>query len=171
MANDDPLAAMAGLVAIVVVWNQPFYPLYVWWVAGPVVWPPFYTFFSPAFFAAVPWVARRSSFAGRLMLPLVGIGNTLVTTKVFGIEAGVETFLIPIALLGVVLMRPAERWYGLGIAGLCFAAFFWLHDRYGPPVHVYGPEELAALLSMNALSAGCLTVFVGLLVAGQMRPR
>lgn len=171
LEHEDPRVAMASLVAVVVVWNQPFYPLYVWWVAGPEIGPSWYTFLSTPFFAAVPFVARRSGLAARLLLLAAGIGNTLSTTKVFGLPAGVEVFFIPCALLGVVLFGPRERWIGLAVAGFCLAAFLGLRDAYGDPVHVYSAEQYAALLSMNAVSAGCLAVFVGLLASSRMRER
>src|ERR1700710_279825 len=49
-ADDDPLVATANLVALVVLWNQPFYPLYVYWSFGPDIAPTFYTFLSTPFF-------------------------------------------------------------------------------------------------------------------------
>ncbi len=38
-ANDDPLAAAAATIALIVVGNQPFYPLYLHAIAGPAAWP------------------------------------------------------------------------------------------------------------------------------------
>ncbi len=163
-ADDDPLVATANLVALVVLWNQPFYPLYVHWAVGPDIAPTFYTFLSTPFFLAVPALARVNSRAGRALLPLAGIGNTVLSAKVFGVASGVEIFLLPCVLLGFVLFRPAERIIAIGIAIVGMLAFMVLHGRYGAPVHLYSVEEYASFLKMNALSAGTLTVFIGLLV-------
>ena len=57
--HDDPLVATANLVALVVLWNQPFYPLYVYWPVGPDIAPSFYTFLSTPFFLGVPALAAR----------------------------------------------------------------------------------------------------------------
>jgi len=165
-AHDDPLVATANLVAIVVLWNQPFYPLYVYWAVGPDIAPTFYTFLSTPFFLAVPALARVNSRAGRALLPLAGIGNTVLSAKVFGIASGVEIFLLPCVLLGFVLFRPAERIIAIGIAIVGVLAFMVLHGRYGAPVHLYSVEEYAGFLRMNALSSGTLTAFIGLLVMG-----
>ncbi|TPM37007.1 hypothetical protein FJ967_18035 [Mesorhizobium sp. B2-3-4] len=163
-AHDDPLVATANLVALVVLWNQPFYPLYVYWSVGPDIAPAFYTFISTPFFLAVPALARVNSRAGRALLPLAGIGNTMLSAKVFGVASGVEVFLLPCILLCFVLFRPGERAVSIVIAAIGMLAFTALHGRYGEPVHLYSTEEYAGFLKMNALSAGTLTAFIGLLV-------
>jgi hypothetical protein len=163
-AHEDPLVATANLVALVVLWNQPFYPLYVYWAVGPDIAPTFYTFLSTPFFLAVPALARVSSPAGRALLPLAGIGNTVLSAKVFGVASGVEIFLLPCVLLGFVLFRPGERVVAIVIAVVGMLAFTVMHGRYGAPVHLYSAEEYAGFLKMNALSAGTLTAFIGLLV-------
>lgn len=78
-AHDDPMVAACNLVALVVASNQPFYPLYVYWAVSDHVWPTFLTFLSTPFFLAVPAVARRYSKTGRALLPLAGIGNTILS--------------------------------------------------------------------------------------------
>ncbi len=162
--HDDPLVATADLVALVVLWNQPFYPLYVYWSVGPDIAPSFYTFLSTPFFLAVPAVARVNGRAGRALLPLVGIGNTMLSAKVFGVASGVEIFLLPCVLLGFVLFRPGERIIAIAIAAVVMLAFTVLHGRYGAPVHLYSTKEYAGFLKVNAFSAGTLTAFIGLLV-------
>lgn len=165
--HDDPPTAMANLVALVVVWNQPFYPLYILWGVSPVIWPAYFTFLSTPFFAAVPAVSRRSATGGRVLLCLAGLGNTALSAKVFGVASGVETFLIPCALLAVVLFRPKERLIALALVALALGAYL-LRGHYGAPAHVYSTEEYEALFKLNALSVATLTVFIGLLVAGRM---
>lgn len=167
VAHDDPPTAMANLVALVIVWNQPFYPLYILWGVSPVIWPSFFTFLSTPLFAAVPAISRRSPLAGRVLLCLAGIGNTALSAKVFGVQSGVEIFLIPCALLAVVLFRPTERVWAFGLVGLAFGVYL-LRGWYGAPVHLYAEAEYAALVTLNVLSVATLTVFIGLLVAGRI---
>lgn len=166
-AHDDAATAMANLVALVVVSNQPFYPLYILWGVSQVIWPALFTFLSTPFFAAVPALSRRSPLAGRVLLCLAGIGNTALSAKVFGTASGVEMFLIPCALLAVVLFRPKERAVSVALLALAVGVYL-LRGSYGAPAHAYSAEEYAALVKLNALSVATLTLFVGLLVAGRI---
>jgi len=166
-AHDDPPTAMANLVALVVAWNQPFYPLYILWGVSPVIWPAYFTFLSTPFFAAVPAVSRRTAIGGRVLLCLAGLGNTALSAKVFGVASGVEIFLIPCALLAVVLFRPKERAISYALVALAVGIYL-LRGHYGEPVHLYSADEYAALFKLNALSVATLTVFIGLLAAGRI---
>lgn len=163
--HDDPLVAAANLIALVVVSNQPFYPLYVWWVVGPEIAPTYWTFLSTPFFLAVPAVSRFNPLAGRALLPLTGIANAALSAWAFGVASGVELFLIPCVLIGFALFRPRERPVRLVLAALAFAVYA-LRDRYGAPFHVYTAEEYAGFLSLNAISVATLTAFVGLILSG-----
>jgi len=165
-AHDDPLVAAGNWIALVVASNQPFYPLYLYPIVGDRLAPALLTFLSTPFFAAVPAVSRRYPVAGRAVLPLVGIANVVVSAKALGIASGVEMFLIPCALLGACLFRPSERIAGLSIVGVALATYLVLHDRYGAPIGQYSAAEYSSLFALNAVSAGTLTVFVGLLLAG-----
>lgn len=170
-AHDDPLVATANTIALVVVSNQPFYPLYLYWLVGPDVAPSYWLFLSTPLFAAVPAISRLNTVAGRVLLPLAGIANTMLSAKAFGVASGVEMFLIPCVLIGFVVFRPSERIIGLAIAGLAFLIFTMLHGNYGQPVHLYTPEEYESFVKLNATSVGTLTAFVGLLVAGLISQR
>jgi hypothetical protein len=165
-AHDDPLVAAGNWIALVVVSNQPFYPLYLYAIVGDRLAPSLLTFLSTPFFAAVPAVSRRHPVAGRAMLPLIGIANVMVSAKAMGVSSGVEMFLIPCALIAASLFRPSERKVGLPIVGVALATYVFLHGRYGAPLGDYSATEYSALLSLNAVSAATLSVFVGLLLAG-----
>jgi hypothetical protein len=170
-AHDDPLVATANLIALVVVSNQPFYPLYLCWFVGPDIAPSMWLFLSTPLFAAVPALGRINTVTGRALLPLAGIANTMLSAKVFGVASGVEIFLIPCVLIGFVVFRPRERLFAIATAGLAFLVFSVLHGRYGAPVHAYSSDEYASFLKLNATSAGTLTAFVGLLVSGLIGER
>jgi hypothetical protein len=164
-ANPDPLAAAANLVALVVVGNQPFYPLYIRWLVGPDIAPAFWTFLSTPFFAAVPWVARRNGLAGRVMMVVVGSLNSFFCVKIFGEASGTALFLFPCLALGGLLFRKGERLVSLALLGAILAGLAFLHGHYGPPLHVYTAEEYADFFQMNALSVATLTAFIGLTFA------
>jgi hypothetical protein len=166
IAHPDGLTATANLVAVIIAWNTPFYPLYVWWAAGASGMPwALLSLCSLPFFAAIPALSRRSSRAGRIALPVVGTVNTLFCTWLLGEPAGEQLFLLPCATLGAMLFRPAERVPMLGLAVLPLVAYVALEGRYPAPPHQYDAGQYQALLSMNALSVGCLTIFLGLLFA------
>ena len=164
-ADPDPLVTAGNLIAVVVAWNQPFYPLYLYLVVGEDIGVSFFTFLSTPFFAAVPAVARRHSLAGRALLPLTGMANTVMCAKLFGEASGVELFLAPCVMIAAMLFRRSERLVMLALVGLGLLAYVGLHGRYGAPFHLYTAEEYSRFLSLNALSVGSLTAFVGLTFA------
>jgi len=163
---DDPLVASANTVALVVGWNTPFYPLYVWWAAGPSGMPyALATLCSLPFFFAVPEVTRRAPRAGRAMLPIVGSANSVFCTWLLGAGSGTELFHLPCILLGGLLFRRSERLWQLGVIGLPMVAVFALHGRYGAPPHEYTAAQYEALFSMNLFSVVTLFGFLALLFA------
>lgn len=167
---EDPLAGIAATVALVVVGNQPFYPLYLHAIAGLAAWPVWLTLLSTPFFLAVPAVARRSSLAGRLLLPVVGVANTLIAIKAVGRDSGLELFLVPCALLAAVLVRPQERLLSLPVLALPFVAYVWLVDRLGPSLVTFPADQQASMLVVNAVSVGSLVTLVGVLVSRLVAP-
>lgn len=160
--HPDPLVASSNFIALLVASNQPFYPLYLWWLVSTDIAPAFGTFLSTPFFLAVPALARRSTLAARALLPLTGICNTVLCAKLFGVHSAVEIFLIPCAVLALLLFRPGERVVGFAIAGLAFLCFLLLHGRYGAPAVAYTAAEYEALMRLNAVSAAALTTCVAL---------
>lgn len=166
-AHDDPLTGAANWIALVVAWNQPFYPLYLWAVVGVgEVAPSFLTFLSTPFFLAVPAVAKRYPLAARVMLPLTGIANGVLSAKAFGIGSGVEIFLVPCALIGAALFRPSERPVGLVVVALSASAYFIPARFLGQPLAVYSAADISGMVGLNVLSASTLVVFIGLLLSG-----
>ena len=164
-ANPDPLANVAGTIAFVVACNQPFYPLYLYAIAGTEAWPSWLTLLSTPFFLAVPVVARRNSLAGRAILPLAGIANTVLSVKLIGTASGVELFLVPCLLLGAILFRPSERAIMIPIVSLPFVAYIGLDWNLGPPLQLYSVDEYSSIFSVHALSVAALTVLIGLLLS------
>jgi hypothetical protein len=160
-AHPDPRPAIANTVALVVVSNQPFYPLYLYGAVSPVIGPSYLTFLSTPLFAAVPAAMRHSSLLGRSLLLAAGIGNTLLCRFAFGPGSGVEAFLFPCLMLALLLFRRCERAFALGFAGLVFLAYLLPASLFGAPLHLYEPGEYAALQRLNFLSAASLTALIG----------
>lgn len=160
-AHPDPRSAVANTVALVIVSNQPFYPLYLHWAVSPVIAPSYVTFLSTPFFAAVPVLMRRASLLGRVLLLVAGIGNTLLCRVAFGAGSGVEAFLFPCLMLALMLFRRSERSIALVFVALAFAAYLLPAATLGAPLHVYEPREYEALQRLNFLSAASLTVLIG----------
>ena len=167
-AHPDPRAAIANTIALVIVSNQPFYPLYLHWAVAPVVTPSYVTFLSTPLFAAVPGVVRRNSLLGRALLLVAGIGNTLLCRVAFGAGSGVEVFLFPCLVLALMLFRRSERAFALGFIALAVAAYLLPAACLGTPIHLYEIDEYAALQRLNFLSAASLTALIAWLFAGRL---
>lgn len=165
----DPRAALAAKVALLVALNQPFYPLYFYWSVSHVVLPACLTFLSTPFFAAVPFVTKRSRLAGSILLLLAGLGNTLLCRIVFGPASGVDVFLLPCLVLATLLFRHPERRYALAFVAAAFAIYLLPDAMLPAPMHIYGAEEHAALRRLNFLSAAGLTAMIPVLFSGADR--
>ncbi|BAM93219.1 conserved membrane hypothetical protein [Bradyrhizobium oligotrophicum S58] len=168
---DDPQSDIAAKVALVIVSNQPFYPLYLHAIAGPAAWPAWLTLLTTPFFAAVPALARRNPFAGRALMVMTGTANTLFGVKLFGTHSGVELFLIPCALLGALLFRPDERIRSLPLLTLPIMSYLLIDSRLGTAVMKVADTDYTSLIAINATSAGAVTVLIGMLAAARMMTR
>lgn len=163
MTGEDggPRTQAAVAVAWLIVSNKPFYPLYVWYLAGaPAALASLWTIATAPLYVVVPLLARRSGALARLALPAAGLLDTLFATKLFGAAAGTELFLFPCALLGVVAFAPGEFRRSRALVGAVFLAFAALHGRYGAALGGFSPEKAALLFDLNAYSAAALTFFV-----------
>jgi len=166
-AHEEPLAAAGNKVALMLAGNTPFYPLYVAWLAGSdgMPWLLMTQLVFP-FFLAVPAIARRQPLLGRMTLCLVGTANTVLGTWLLGEKAGVELFLVPCITLASLLFGAGERGLMPLLAALPLGAYYFLHGHYGTPPHLYAEESYAALFSMNAISVGTLSIFLGIVFSG-----
>jgi hypothetical protein len=159
-AHPDQRTALANLVAMLIVSNQPFYPLYVYWLVGAPAWVTFVSFLSTPFFFAVPAIARRNALAGRVLACMAGTLNTAVCVWVIGEASGVAMFYFACILIGVLLFRGSE-WIAMAFCtGLPMAAFWFLRNA-GTPLHVFSAPEYASLVTLHAVSVGSLIAFVG----------
>lgn len=174
-AHPDPLVSTGNFVSLLVASGQPFYPFYVYWLVGEPITPTLFTFLSTPFFLAVPAVSRISSIAGRALLPLTGIANTVLCAKLFGVASAVEMFLVPSVLLALLLFRPSERLIAYALAAIGFGVYFFMGDAYGAPFHTYTAEQYEAFARLNTMSALTLSgvvalIFSNLLADAERRP-
>ncbi|WP_420103461.1 hypothetical protein [Bosea sp. (in: a-proteobacteria)] len=160
-SHPDGRTALANTVALVILSNQPFYPLYLRWAVSPVIWPSFLTFLSTPLFLAAPLLARRSALLGRGVMLAAGIGNTLLCIAAFGAASGVAVFLFPCLILSMLLFMPERRGLALGFAALCFAILLAPIEQFIEPLHHYTADEYAAFQRLNLLSAASLTALIG----------
>ena len=169
--NPDSLAKTAGTISLVVASNQPFYPLYLYAIVGQQAWPSWFTLLTTPFFIAVPAVARRHSLAGRAMLPIVGVANTVLCVKLIGLATAVELFLLPCILLATILFRPAERIVTIPVLVAPFAAYLALDGKLGAPLQLFGVESYSSIIVLHAFSVASLTALIGILFASILPPR
>jgi hypothetical protein len=158
-AHPDPLTAACNRVALLVASNQPFYPLYLWWIVGGDWRVACWTFLSTPFVAGVPAVARRNALAGRAMLPLTGIANGILSGKAFGEPSGVALFLIPCGLIACLAFRRNEWRVGAALLVLTAIAGL-LHGHYGMPLGRFDASEYVHFRRLNAISVATLSVLI-----------
>ena len=164
-AAQDPKVATSNLIAMVLAWNTPFYPLYVQVSAGAsmasAAW---FTAIAFPVFLAVPAVSRRHALASRVMLAVGATANTVFCTWLLGEASGTQLFLLPSIALALLLFHPTERALMSAFTGLPIVVGLVLHGRYpASPVSCAG-EACSGLLWLNIISVICLFGFFGLLV-------
>jgi len=166
-SNDDPLTAAGNKVALVLAGNTPFYPMYVVGLAGSDGMPALLmTLFAFPVFVMVPAISRRYPLLGRATLSLAGTVNTVFCTWLLGERSGTELFLIPCITLASLLFGGGERFLMLLLAALPLGAYILLHGYFGTPPHIYQDGAYSALFSMNAISVGTLSIFLGIVFSG-----
>lgn len=164
LAHPDPLAVAGNLVALMVGSNQPLYPLTLYWLTGADVTGTFLCFLSAPIFLAVPFVARRSSLGGRVMLVVVGAVDTFISIKIYGAAGGNELYLGPCILLSTMLFRWRERWLAFGLTAAILAGLFILHGSYGASYLAWSAKDYAIMMELNIVYVAILTAFTGLSV-------
>lgn len=169
--NPDPVAKVAGTVALVVASNQPFYPLYLYAIVGKQAWPALLTLLTTPLFLAVPAVARRHSLAGRAMLPIVGVANTVFCVKLIGLATAVELFMLPCILLAAILFRTSERRTMVPVLLVPFAAYFFLDSRLGASLQTFDASSYASIIALHAVSVASLTALIGFMFASMLSDR
>ncbi len=159
LGNGDSRIAACNLLAFVVGGNQPFYPLYVWGLVGTGVFASCCVLLSVPLFLAVPSITRRSPNAGKALLPLAGIANTVICAIVLGVGTGVEVFLIPCALIAALAFGHGESRWSLSLIAITAGAYS-LHQSYPAPLVDFTRDQQQHLAKLNFLSMITLCLFV-----------
>ena len=159
LASSDPRVAACNVLGFVVGNNQPFFPLYVAWLAPRAAWLSCWAIVSLPFFLAVPWATRRHRAAGKALLPVTGIANIVLCSQILGLAAGLVWLLVPCVLIAALAFRRGEtRWL---IAMVAFAiAGFAVCKLHPAAIAPLSPFEQARLARLNLGSAGALCLFV-----------
>jgi hypothetical protein len=169
--NPDPRLAAAASVALIIFGNQPFYPLYVYAVVGPKAWPSMLTWISAPFFAAVPWLCRRTPLKGVLILMSASVANTYVTAMALGTGTWVELFYVPCAALAPLLLRKEQARVGYGFClGAIALGLALAHGGSGSGLVALDASELKSLARINAFSVVSL-LFVFAIMAWRIRQK
>ena len=165
----DELAAATVTVAWVIVANKPFYPLYIWWLVGSGVQASLGTLIAMPLFFVLPFLARRYPLGVRVGLPLIGMLDTLLATKLFGQSSGAALFFAPCIMLVALSFRASEKWWQRGLSAFLFVVFALNYDTPGAPLHIWPDAEIATLFSINAFAVASLMAFIAIRYAGSER--
>lgn len=166
-AHPDPATRVANTVALLVGFNGPFYPAYVWFLLPEAGAAALATMAMSPVFLAIPWLSRRRPAAARAALPIAGLVNTVWSAALLGPATGVDAFAFPcIALAGLSWREPRLMLALLG-AGLA-AQQVSLHMPIAPLAGLAAASQ-TLLVSLNASGAAALTAFLVLAVAREMR--
>jgi len=165
-SSDDPRVSACNTIAMVIAWNQPYYPLYLWWIVGHDAWVGIPDAFSGILFFAVPAIARRSGMLGRVAMIVFSTANVVFCSMMLGEAAGVQLLFFPCAMLAAMLFSGRERFLMLGMAALPLVAWYATRTRLDIPPIRFTPQAYADLFTLNAVSAGMLMVFFAWLLAG-----
>ncbi len=160
--NDDPLTSASNAVAMIIALNKPIYPIYVWFLAREAFQASLFTLMSFAFYAALPFIARRFGFVARVALVSIGTVDTLAISLFMGTETGAYLFLAPCLMLASVAFYDEEKWWSRGmiLAILCLsAASLVFADN---PWVVISPTDASSMYSINVVGALSLMAFIGL---------
>ena len=159
-AHPDPRVAITSKVAMIVVGNQPFYPLYLWLILGRPGWIGCATWLTTPVFAAVPIVARRNATAGRVLMCAIGLANTVLCQILLGTASGVGWFALACAALAAASFHRRELWVAVALVAACALVALAAWALIGPPVLPLGAAALASLVKLHLVSVGSLLIVI-----------
>ena len=166
VAAEDPRVEMANMIAMVLAWNTPFYPLYLLGAAGAAVQPgAWFTLAVFPVFLAIPAITRRSPFAGRVLLAGAGLVNTVWCTWLLGEDSGTPLFLLACIALVPIIFRQGERLAFLGFLALPIILALASYGQYPASPFACQGAACESLIWLNAVSVACLCAFLGLMTA------
>ena len=159
-AYPDARVAIANKVALVVVGNQPFYPLYLLAILGSAGFISCWTWATTPFFAAVPAVTRRNATAGRTLMCVSGLANTMLCDKLLGLRSGVGWFTLACALVALATFHRREWPVAVLLVLLCGVLGLAAPWLVGEPVLQANAADLASLTKLHLVSVGSLGILI-----------
>lgn len=166
MASDDPRVAVANLIAMVLAWNTPFYPLYLLGAAGSAMHPgAWFTLAIFPVFLAVPAITRRWPLPGRILLAAAGLSNTIWCTWLLGEVTATQLFLLPCISLAAIIFRQSERVPFFSFLALPILLGMGLHGRYPASPFACHGAACDSIVWLNAFSVALLCGFLGVVTA------
>ena len=166
MAAEDPRVGVSNLIAMVLAWNTPFYPLYLLASAGTAMQPgAWFTLAIFPVFLAVPAITRYWPLPGRVLLASAGLSNTIWCTWLLGEASGTQLFLLPCIFLAAIIFRQGERMVLLGFLTLPIILGLALHGRYPASPFACHTAACANIAWLNAFSVALLCGFLGRVTA------
>jgi hypothetical protein len=162
--HEDRLTEACNKVALLLVGNTPFYPVYLWFILGRAGWPSLLlSALSLPFFAATIWVARCNGLMGRAWLCTWASFNTAWVAWLLGPQAGVALYFLPCLVLAVLAFRATELMIRTLLTALPFALYLGLLWAPHSPTAVT-QAAFASLLKLNVLSVALLSVVLPFLL-------
>jgi hypothetical protein len=168
-ASNNPRVSACNTIAMVIAWNQPYYPLYLWWIVGRDAWVGIPDAFSGFLFFAIPAIARRSGMLGRIAMVVFSVANVVFCSMMLGEAAGIQLLFLPCGMLAAMLFTWRERFVMVAMTALPLVAWLMTRGRLDIPPIRFSSEAYASLLTLNAVSTGLLMIFFGWLLAGISR--
>ncbi len=170
-AADDPRVAAANLVALVLAWNTPFYPLYLLGAAGVAMRDAaLLTLCVFPAFLAVPAITRWHRLWGRVLLVVLGTGNTLFCTWLLGEASGTQLFLLPCITLAALLFRRDEQVSLFALLALPIVSGVAMTGHYPFSPFACTDAACSGIVWLNAVSVAILVAFLGVLATGLAEP-
>ncbi len=159
--HSNPLVAASNETAVLIASNQPFYPLYIWYLIGSNgALLSLLTLLSTLLFVLTPLVSRYDTCLSRAVPVLAGAANTLMCVQIFGLASGVELFLIPCVMLAALSYSRADRVWALTLIGLIAIAYIGLRLIHVAPWAELGGEDNKSLFKLHAFSVAGLSAYI-----------
>ncbi|RDJ02692.1 hypothetical protein B5K06_31910 [Rhizobium grahamii] len=129
----DALTGNTMMIALIILANKPFYPIYVWLFVGSGFVLSLVTLASLPLFAAVAFLAKRSDIWGRAALPILGTLDTTLISLLFGKGSGTMLFFAPCMMSASLSFRAGETRMQYCIVVLVLVAFACTWRLVGEP--------------------------------------
>jgi hypothetical protein len=162
-------ASASAKTAWILAVNKPVYPAYVWYFAGAGFWAASVTALTMPLYIGMALLLRSHARVLRFGVPLLGLCDTILATKLFGAASGAELFFFPCLMLATLAPEAGEVGASRLLVAVIFLVSLALHGHYGPPLHVWDAEALDRLREVNIFSVASLCAFLGWTFAERLR--